>query len=272
MIQKTLLLLVCTAFFAVGCSDDTAVVESTFSNSAILLNDMQLSSYVVDTDTVDVVQGQTKSANDPVNIRLQLQVSTTNPDRVGSLRFEIRLDGKTNVLYAGDLLPSATPEIWTANIVFERKRGDVGDYRVDVIGTDDAGISANSAHAKFRILFGSRPPVIIAVTAPDTVDLQLQTLIIFITAEVSDESGLADIRQVTFNLFLPSGKPSASNPQILRDDASPLSGDVTAGDGIYSITVQMPPDTPKGEYRFEFRALDYSNLTSNVVIHKLIVR
>jgi hypothetical protein len=277
MIRKKIFILVFAVCLAAGCSDDSAVVDSNPMYSHILLTDMELSVYALDTDTVDVVPGNPKSPDDPITVPIKLTVNVSEPlgagGSVSTLQYEIRLDGKTPVLQSGDLQASSTPRTWEADIEFARKRGDVGDYRVDVFGTDEWGTNLNSGVSKFRLTYGSRAPEIIAVNAPDTVDLQLQTLVILITAEVRDESGLADIKQVYFRSFLPNGRPgNDGNPIYLVDDGSTGSGDLTPGDGLYSVKVQMPSDTPKGEYRFEFRALDYSNLSSNVVIHKLFVR
>lgn len=267
-----LLTLTAALFLVAACSDDTGVVDSTLNESAILLTDLQLSQYTVDTDTVDVKAGQDKSANDAIVIPLDLRVSLHNASRVGSLRYEIRQDGKTPLLGWGTLQASGVAGLWEARVLFDRKRGDVGDYRIDVFGWDDAGLAANGTHAKLRVTFGSKPPQILSVVAPDTVVLLLQPVVFTISAEVFDPSGPADIKQVFFNSFLPNGRPSSGNPFILRDDGQSASGDLTAGDGFYSIKVQMPAETQKGEYRFEFRALDYSSLSSNVYIHKIVVR
>ncbi len=276
MIQKNLPFLLLAVVIAVGCSDDSAVVDSNPKYSHILLTDMQLSPYVVDTDTLNVQPGKDKTADDPVTVPIHVAVNVSEPlgagGAVGTLRYEVRLDGKSSVLASGDLLQSANPLEWVADIAFDRKRGDVGDYRVDVFGTDEWGTELNNGVSKFRVFYGSKPPVIVEVNAPDTVTLQLQTQVLTLTAKVVDESGPADIKTAYFNSFLPDGRPANGNPFRLYDDGSPLHGDVAAGDSIYSTKVEMPPDTPKGEYRFEFRALDYSNLSSNVVIHKLIVR
>jgi hypothetical protein len=272
MHHHTLRFLAAAVLLMAACSDDSTVVDSTLNESAILLTDLQLSHYTVDTDTVDVKAGQTKSADDPVVIPFTLRVRVSGATRVGSLRYEIRLDGKTPLLASGVLQPASQSDVWEAAVRFDRKRGDVGDYRIDVFGWDDTGHGANTANAKLRVLFGSRPPEIRSINAPDTVDLQPETVVFTMSAEVYDPSGQADIRQVFFNSFLPDGRPSSGNPFTMRDDGQPGSGDAVAGDGLYSIKVQMPPDTPKGEYRFEFRALDYSSLSSNVVIHKLTVR
>lgn len=256
-----------------ACSDDSAIVDSTLSESAILLTDMRLSHYSVDTDTIDVKAGQDKSADDAISIPLGIAVSVRNGSRVGSLRYEIREDGKSTLLAEGELRPEGASGDWTAAVAFARKRGDVGDYRIDVSGSDDAGIAANTAQAKLRVQFGSKPPEILAVSAPDTVDLQPETVVLTISAEVRDASGQADIKQVFFRSFLPDGRPGNNGRPIdMFDDGQPGNGDAVAGDGIYSRKVQMPPDTPTGDFRFEFRALDYSGLSSNTVVHKLTVR
>jgi hypothetical protein len=272
MTRITVFSLLCAAIIAVGCTADDTVVDPVHERSALLLTDISLSRYVFDTDTLDVTPGQDKTDSDPINLPIGLRVSVSEPGAAGDLRYQIRSEGGTTVLLAGALQPSASEGVWEAPINFERRRGDVGNYRIDVTATDLSGAAANSAHALFRVIFGNRPPEIIDVNAPDTVALQPETVRIRMSAEVRDESGLADIKQVFFNSFLPDGRPSSGNPFTLRDDGNPGSGDDVAGDGIFSIIVQMPPDTPRGEYRFEFRAIDYSSLSSNVVIHKLIVR
>jgi hypothetical protein len=52
---------------------------------------------------------------------------------------------------------------------------------------------------------------------------------------------------------------------------SGISGDDIAGDGIYSIIIQLPPNTQKGKYRFEFQAIDKSNASSNILTHYIYV-
>ncbi|MBR9976530.1 MAG: hypothetical protein KFH87_00455 [Bacteroidetes bacterium] len=272
MFRNTVFPLLCTVIILAGCTDNEAVVDPVLDRSTMVLTGIQLSGYVFDTDTLDVLPGRDKSDSDPIVLPLTLRVTVSDPGEVGELRYRIRYEGRTEVLHEGALQLSSVGDVYEAAIAFDRRRGDVGEYRIDAIATDQSGVTANSAHAKFRVLFGNRPPEIVTVNAPDTVDLQAETIYIRMSAEVRDESGLADIKQVFFNSFLPDGRPSSGNPFTLRDDGNPGSGDDIAGDGIFSIIVQMPPATPHGEYRFEFRAIDYSNLTSNVVIHKLIVR
>jgi hypothetical protein len=150
------------------------------------------------------------------------------------------------------------------------KRGDVGDYRIEVFADGEAAVS--TAVAKLRVMYGNNPPEIVEVNAPDTLELQSQTLVFDMSIRVTDASGPADIKQVFFNSYRPDGSPASGNPFIMRDDGLPSSGDAEAGDGWYSIRVQLPSDAQKGEYDFQFRAVDYSNITSKLVIHNLIIR
>lgn len=273
MVHNKTFLLAAVLLLLGACSDDSAVVDSTLSESAILLTGMRLSHYSVDTDTIDVQSGQDKSADDAITIPFDIHVTVLNDSRLSSLRYVISEDGRSSTLAEGALASSGVAGEWTAAVSFPRKRGDVGDYRIEIRGVDDAGMAANTAQAKLRVLFGSKPPEIVGVFAPDTVELQPETIVLTISAEVRDASGQADIKQVYFRSFLPDGRPGNNGRPIdMFDDGQPGNGDDVAGDGIYSRKVQMPPDTPVGEFRFEFRALDFSGLSSNTVVHKLTVR
>jgi hypothetical protein len=150
------------------------------------------------------------------------------------------------------------------------KRGDVGDYRVEVTGVAGQESMVNSAVSKFTVVYGTKPPVLLSVSAPDTLVLSsTETQVFSVSVAVTDSSGLADIRMVFFNSYLPSNAASSGNPFMLYDDGTP--GDVTAGDGIYTLTIQLTPAAAKGRYRFEFQAVDYSGLSSNILKHNIYV-
>ncbi|MBN2090572.1 hypothetical protein JW964_13255 [candidate division KSB1 bacterium] len=118
------------------------------------------------------------------------------------------------------------------------------------------------------------PPTISSLEAP--AELTLSTLDVVtatMTVEVDDPQGLTDIQFVYFNSTKPDGKPAAGNPFYLNDDGNqPTSGDKVKGDGIYSITINLPPGTAKGEYTFVFEAVDFSRAKSNQITHKLTVK
>ncbi len=115
-----------------------------------------------------------------------------------------------------------------------------------------------------------RPPQILSITAPDTIQLPTtgdQSFLL--TAKVADPDDNRDIKEVFFNTFKPNGSPSSGNPFKMYDDGT--SGDRNAGDFIYSLTIFITAQNAPGDYRFEFQAKDYSDFVSEKVIHIITV-
>lgn len=118
------------------------------------------------------------------------------------------------------------------------------------------------------------PPIVRNLQAPSVLNLHpTDTLKIILSIEAYDPDGREDIKSVFFNSFLPDGSPSRSNPIYLYDDGNyQANGDQQANDGIYSRIIILPPNTPKGTYRFEFQAIDKKNESSNIISHNLVVQ
>ncbi|MEJ5305597.1 MAG: choice-of-anchor X domain-containing protein [Ignavibacteria bacterium] len=118
------------------------------------------------------------------------------------------------------------------------------------------------------------PPIVRNLQAPSVLNLHpTDTLKIILSIEAYDPDGREDIKSVFFNSFLPDGSPSRSNPIYLFDDGNyQANGDQQANDGIYSRIIILPPNTPKGTYRFEFQAIDKKNESSNIISHNLVVQ
>lgn len=258
------------ALLLISCSSDDATVDPPITSPSVVLRDLKLSDLIIDTDTVNVIPGQDKSPTDPVTLPLNVRVRVLGAAALNEVTCRVTLDGKSQVL-AELPLQAAGGEIWSANLPLAIRRGDVGDYRVEVHAMDRNGLNSNIAVSKVRVVYGSQPPVIHEVFAPDTLEIQSTAFTVVVAARVSDPSGLADIKGVFFNSFLPNGQPSQGNPFILQDDGHAGSGDDVAGDGIYSLRITVPPTAMRGVYRFEFRALDYSNLSSNLFIHTILM-
>lgn len=111
-----------------------------------------------------------------------------------------------------------------------------------------------------------RPPVISNLIMQDTIQLQPTDVAFSIFLSVSDPDGADDIRSVYF--------PSAGSgtPISLYDDGDLTAhGDSTAHDGVYSRVLILPPTTPTGVYRFNFRAVDLLDLVSNIITDSIVV-
>jgi hypothetical protein len=49
-------------------------------------------------------------------------------------------------------------------------------------------------------------------------------------------------------------------------------GDLTSGDGIYSLLIQITSANDKGTYRLEFQARDRGGKLSNIINHSLLIQ
>ncbi len=256
--------------FLASCSKDDSTVDPAFAGSTTVISKLTLSGYAFDTDTISTVIGREKSPSDDVEIPLGVTL-TTGAASGSSPVFTCRIyagNGTTPIASVVLTATNATTYHAPCNVAIHR--GDVGDYRVEVTGVDGDGRATNRAISKFTVVYGTKPPVLAELFAPDTVALDpVDKKLLILAVRVVDSSGLADIRRVFFNSFLPNNAPASGNPFLMYDDGT--HGDATANDGIFTLLVELPPTTQKGRYRFEFQAVDYSNLTSNVLIHHIIV-
>lgn len=147
-----------------------------------------------------------------------------------------------------------------------------GSYHLMVQAYDGRNAASNDLYkilpwAKIRV---GVAPQIIAVSAPDTIQLPAAGDKSFLlTANVTDADNNRDIHEVYFDTFRPDGSASSGNPFKMYDDGT--SGDLTAGDYIYSLKIFITSQNSPGNYRFEFQARDYSSLLSNKIIHIITV-
>ncbi|MEZ4702431.1 MAG: hypothetical protein R2834_19010 [Rhodothermales bacterium] len=140
-------------------------------------------------------------------------------------------------------------------------KGDIGNYTVLVYAVDEDGLLSNQVRGTFVLENKGEPPVVESVEAPDTVQRPAageQTLV-KIVATVSDPDGLGNISRVLlWNTAAPGDRFD------LFDDGQG-GGDETAGDGRYTITVQVASDNTPGPRVFAFQAIDRAGLESNII-------
>ena len=116
-------------------------------------------------------------------------------------------------------------------------------------------------------------PVVSNLVMPDSI--QAGETILF-HVEVSDSNGLNDIEFVFYEAYDPNGVRIVNSQGIFQfpmfdDGNTSENGDVTAGDGIFTVILTFPASAQKGTWRFEFQARDRSKLLSNKIIHNIIV-
>jgi hypothetical protein len=274
MSLKLVLPILAVILLVSGCSNDDSTLDPAITDSPIVFIDMELSHYFVDTDTLNVVAGTDKSPDDIVTIPLKVTIRMQRNAIGGSgatLRCVVTPDGQRDPV-AEKVITGLTTGVHAFDVDLTLRRGDVGDYSVEVIGEEAGNVHTATALANLRVTYGTKSPQILDVSAPDTLTLQGQPITFDISVLVDDPNGQADIKNVLMYSYWPDGRPASGNPFTLLDNGQSSSGDAVAGDGWFSIRVQLPVTTQLGEWDFQFRAVDYSNTISNVVIHKLIVR
>ena len=87
-----------------------------------------------------------------------------------------------------------------------------------------------------------------------------------------DQNGLSDIDKVYFLVYRPDGTTNNSQNLMFDDGNLTDHGDQSAGDGIYSLLIQITSANQKGTYRLEFQAKDRGGKLSNIINHSLLIQ
>lgn len=149
-----------------------------------------------------------------------------------------------------------------------------GKYKIEYFIVDKYGVSTKAAIHNFNYNNGQSnvaPQLSNLIMADSVVVDSPQTNIpIFVTA--ADSNGLNDIESVFFVTFKPDGSSNGTRVDLFDDGNTSVNGDVTAGDGIYSVIIRVLPSNTKGLYRFEFQAQDRGKKLSNKIIHNILLK
>lgn len=254
--KKTIFAVIVTLLFASCQKADNSVIDtqqpislnlSYFDKDSTDISNLFLS----DTASPVIFDSFTVRISDPQNFNF-LTVTVTN--LFGQIIAQANYYGNGSKVISGLITTTVTPLL-------------VGDLTFSFTAYNTMGVSGNSASHVLH-LYNSRnlPPVVDSVSVPDSVQLDPSaTVLLIITARVHDPDGLMDIAHVYFNSYKPDGTPSTNNPFYMYDDGT--HGDAVAGNGIYTLTIQLPPGTPTGIYKFVFYCVDRSGAVSSPVTH-----
>lgn len=177
----------------------------------------------------------------------------------------------------GDLAPTGGGQ-YAATTTIELNKSEVGIYTVLVFGVDEAGHMSNQVRGSLIFEARGAPPVIEDVSLPERIQRPASgepAVLIPIVAAVSDPDGLRNIARVEMQI-VPVGSGA---PFLLCDDGGQgacnqgfsSSGDEEAGDGRFTITLQLESTNAPGETTFQFKAFDRSGLESEPVTRTITV-
>jgi hypothetical protein len=240
------------------------------------------------TDTI-LVGGQ-RNPSDQLILAIRFQATIGIPaTSIRAFHYNVTSTPSGNEITSGDIVLSdlerwqfeeiTNPVTLAKNFPLPIQRVDVGTFAVEISAIDVSGLESNVFIAPLKIARLNRPPQISSLSAPDTLQLPSQGLVVMmLSLRVDDPDGVADISTVRFTSILPDGKPSSAGPIEMFDDGSYVdlggysSGDAVDADGIYSRIIQLLSTAATGMYTFSFVAIDRSNDSSNVITHTILVQ
>ncbi|MCU0452082.1 MAG: hypothetical protein MUE68_00315 [Bacteroidetes bacterium] len=151
-------------------------------------------------------------------------------------------------------------------------RVEIGSWSARVAATGVNGMRSTIAVIPLTVVRNNRPPIMSSLVADATISASDPQPLMLLQIKAVDPDGPSDILRVYFNSYRPNGLPASGNPFLMFDDGNSagISGDALARDSVYSLRVQFG-GAPTGTYRFEFRAIDRSSDSSNIVIHRVEV-
>jgi len=156
--------------------------------------------------------------------------------------------------------------------------GKKGDYRLECFAEDRVGDT--SAVVVRSLYVENTPPRVFQLNMPDSMHLPPQGYYnrAILTIHVQDGQSLDDVQMVYFDSYLPGGVPSSGNPFQMYDNGLPYDpnnpvavGDSVAGDGIYTLSIFLPPTASIGTYQFYFYAKDRVGQISSALRDSIVV-
>ena len=153
--------------------------------------------------------------------------------------------------------------------------GAAGMYQVAVFASDTRGAMSNRIFGTFEVVAGNDPPVITAIDIPDVITRPPAgepAISIPLIVHVDDPDGIQNIQKVEVQV-------NGGGTLFLCDDGGVgtcnagfgTSGDTEAGDGAFTLTIQLEALNAPGEYLFQFIAEDRAGLRSERLTRTITV-
>ena len=213
---------------------------------------------------------------DSVTVKLNLAVRVQASDiPVAQVTYAFLSPDTTAAPIHAGVLPRSATNIYAGTVDVTLSALEIQSYPVVVYVTDTnnrLGGEARSSVTYVRSFEPGSPPVIENLPIPTTIQRPASgepARSLSFVAEVSDADGLSDIEQVEF-----WNETSPGARFLLCDDggrrtcgSSAESGDVTAGDGLFTRRVFIASDNALGTNTFVFEAIDRAGLRSQQVRH-----
>jgi hypothetical protein len=235
---------------------------------------------VIDTETENYQLTSVVGIQDTVNLQenpadsvLSLRLIFTPQSEINKVFFDIYDSDSKRLNSAPVEMQEVLNKIYEEQFILGREN-PIGNYVIRFFVTGFDGINKQVALGSFYFNNGqdNLPPVISnTVIEPDTVVVNSPT-VIFTSVDAMDLNGASDLAEVYFIVHRPDGTSNNSRVLLFDDGNTSENGDLVAGDGTYSLLIQVDQSNQKGTYRFEFRAKDRLGDLSNIINHFVLIQ
>lgn len=224
---------------------------------------------VIDSDLIEVTAGTLSS-------EITISVSASDGDGDLAMLYAVIQDpaaGGSKIGSSEMSLPGNGNYILKMPVDFPE--GSIGSYQVVVFASDTGGRMSNRLIGQVEIVAGSLPPVIGSIDIPSSITRPASgqpPILIPIVVSVSDPDGAANVLGV--DIVVNGGstlKACDDGGQLVCNVGFGSSGDATAGDGKYTLTIQLNSDNAAADYQFDFTAIDRSGLRSETITRIMTV-
>lgn len=264
LFRAALLLFLSAALF--GC--DSAPGPSLEDSRPPTLSNLEFSPQIVALSDVpdDQIVGDT------AYVTVTLSVLAEDLDEtVEQVSFIVQPPRRVGKPLAEGNLQKASGGRFQATVKLPIPKAEIGKYTILLYPVDDRGVRGNDVRGMLEFVEVGRPPLILSVDAPATVvrpgpgDPPRPVRIV---VEVSDPDGLASVsRVVMWNV----NNPAAQIALLDDGGVNSNSGDETAGDGRFTVTLIIESHNNPGINTFAFQAFDRAGLESQVIEQQIVV-
>jgi len=173
-------------------------------------------------------------------------------------------------------LPIAGSGPMQATIDLTVSRAESGRFTVSVFASDTRGHLSNVAYHVIDVSATSEPPEINQIIMPDRVTRPAAgepPVSIALVVEASDPDGLDNIAfvQVIVNGGTSLRLCDDGGQGVCNAGFGATSGDLQAGDGQFTLTIQLDSSNAAGTNTFEFSVVDRSGLRSATEVRTIVV-
>jgi hypothetical protein len=222
---------------------------------AVLPEPPALAGFAVSPDTFFLAGGAAEAA-----IPLVLSGAVTSPGGGPvTVRYLARRQGDDTLAVEGAVAVAAAGAFQAADTL-RLPRGASGLYLVEAVAEGADGRAGGRAAALVRFAIEPLgPPVIgeVTLTPPTVTPPATGSADVRVVATVTDPDGRANLGYVAL-------QPAGGGPQLPLSDGGPVSqsGDATAEDGRYTVTLEIGAGAEPGQYPFEVVARDREGLVA----------